>query len=380
MENIEIWKFLAGLGLFLFGMNQIEIVLKSISGRQLKLFLIRNTQSLFKSIVGGAVVTGIVQSSSVVSLIALAFVESGIISFRSTLGIILGSNVGTTLSGWVVATVGFKFDILSYSFPVIAIAGMGAFFCEKRRNLHSFFSVFFALGILFLGLSFIKEAALQLVGGIDLQLFVNYHLIVFVLIGFVLTTIIQSSSATVVIALTAIYAGILNFQTAAAIVIGAEIGTSIKILFWGMKGSADKKRVAWGNFIFNILTGFIAFITLHWHIYFIENIVNIKDPLIGLVFFQTSINIITIILFVPFLNIFSIWLEKKFQEDTYHAESYISKNLPMLPVLAIDALRNEAIFLIKKIMLFNKIIMCDEKKHIKGLIGNIKSFTEIMSV
>ncbi|NOT36580.1 MAG: Na/Pi cotransporter family protein [Saprospiraceae bacterium] len=375
MENTEIWKFLAGLGFFLYGMNQLETVLKNTSGRSFKLFLKKNTQSLFKSIFGGAIVTGIVQSSSVVSLIVLAFVESGIITFRNALGVILGTNLGTTLDSWIVATIGFKLNILNYSLPVIAITAIGMFFFEKKKKLHNLLAIFFALGILFLGLGFIKEGGLALVKEFDLKAYAGLGTFAFVIIGFLLTTIIQSSSATIAIALTAIYTGILTLPSAAAVVIGSEVGTTIKILLWGMKGSAGKKRVAWGNFIYNIFTAGIALISLQWLIHFIENVLLINDPLIQLVFFQTSINTISIVLFIPFLNIFSKWLERKFTADNTHGYSYISKNLPLLPVLAPDSLKNEAKNLLVKTLQFNKNILCSESVAIEGLFENIKSFT-----
>lgn len=373
-ESSEIWKFLAGLGLFLFGMNQLEVVIQSLSGRKLKLFLKHNTQNLFKAITGGAIVTGIVQSSSVVSLIVLAFVETGIIRFRSALGIILGANLGTTLSSWIVATVGFKLDVIGYALPVIAVSGMGIFFFEKRKKIYNLFLFLFALGILFLGLGFIKESALKMVAGVDLKTYTDYGIFVFILIGFVFTTIIQSSSATVAITLTAIFAGALTFPSAAAIVIGSEIGTTIKILIWGMKGSADKKRVAWGNFIYNLFTASIAIVLLHWLIYLITNIIGIKDPLIGLVFFQTSINIISIILIIPFLNTFSSWLESKFLTDSINEISHFSKNLTTLPVLATEVLRKETLKLYMKIVFFNKQILCQPKPPVNGILENIKSF------
>lgn len=375
MQNIEIWKILAGLGFFLYGMSQLETVLRSISGRSLKLFLKRNTKSLFKSISGGAIITGIIQSSSVVSLIVLAFVESGIITFRNALGVILGANLGTTLSSWIFATVGFNVNVLDLSLPIIAISTILMFFFEKRRKLYNLFAIFFSLGILFLGLGFMKEGALTFVENFDLKSFNHYGIFVFSIVGFILTTIIQSSSATVAITLTAIYAGVITFPFAAAIVIGSEIGTTIKILLWGIKGSADKRRVAWGNFIYNIFTAGIAFLTLRWLIYFIENILHIKDPLIALVAFQTAINIVSIILFIPFLNIFANWLANKFKSVNGNENSYIGQNLPVLPILASDALRNEALNLFKKTLSFNKNILCLEKSPKEGLFEDLKSFT-----
>jgi phosphate:Na+ symporter len=375
--QLEIWRFFAGLGFFLYGMGQMEIILKNVSGRSVKLFLNRNTGNLFKSIAGGTIITGIVQSSSVVSLIVLVFVESGIITFKNAMGVILGTNLGTTLSSWLVATVGFNVDILSYSLPVIAVTSIGMFFSSKRKNLFSLFGVFFSLGILFLGLAFMKEGALVLVKNIDLQIFSKYGTIVFVLIGFVLTTIIQSSSATVAITLTALFAGVVTFPLATAVVIGSEVGTTIKIVLWGITGSADKKRVAWGNFIYNITTATLAYIFMNQLIYFIQKIIKIEDPIIGLVFFQSSINLIAILIFMPFLNKLTSWLEGKFIEDKNHPKSFISKELPFLPILVTEAFKKESLTLFNETKHFVKTILEHKKNEETGFLANIKSLTKI---
>ena len=376
MDNLEIWRFLAGIGFFIHGMGQIENVLKNVSGRSLKLFISRNTQNLFKAIAIGAIITGIAQSSSVVALIVLAFVEAGVITFRNALGLILGTNLGTTLSSWIVATVGFKVNITGYAFPIIAITTIGMFFFEKKRNLYNLFSLFFAIGILFLGLGFMKESAEILVSHIDLSAYTNHSITFYVLFGFILTTIIQSSAATVALTLTAIYTGVLTFPLAVAIVIGSEVGTTIKILLWGVKGSVDKKRVAWGNFIYNIFTSIIAYIFLYKIIYFIENIVGITDPLIGLVFFQSLINFMSILLFVPFLNLFSNWLARKFNAQNQTQNSYISPNLPVAPTLATDAMQKESENLLNKSLLFSQNILHTNTTKPEGLVQNLKSFTQ----
>jgi phosphate:Na+ symporter len=376
MDNLEIWRFLAGIGFFIHGMGQIENVLKNVSGRSLKLFISRNTQNLFKAIAIGAIITGIAQSSSVVSLIVLAFVEAGVITFRNALGLILGTNLGTTLSSWIVATVGFKVNITGYAFPIIAITTIGMFFFEKKRNLYNLFSLFFAIGILFLGLGFMKESAEILVSHIDLSAYTNHSITFYVLFGFVLTTIIQSSAATVALTLTAIYTGVLTFPLAVAIVIGSEVGTTIKILLWGVKGSVDKKRVAWGNFIYNIFTSIIAYLFLYKIVYFIENIVGITDPLIGLVFFQSLINFMSILLFVPFLNLFSNWLERKFNAQNQTQNSYINPNLPVAPTLATDAMQKESENLLNKSLLFSQNILHTNTTKPEGLVQNLKSFTK----
>ena len=225
MQNLEIWKFLAGLGLFLYGMGLVESVLKSVAGRSFKLFIKRNTQNVFKAIVGGTVVTSIVQSSTVVSLIVLAFVETGIITFRNALAVILGANLGTTLTGWLVVLIGFKLDTIGYSLPIIAIAALGSFAFDKFKNIRNLFSLLFAIGILFLGLGYMKEGANLFVKEFDLTPYTQHGTFMFVIIGFFLTSIIQSSSAAVAITLTALYAGVIAFPSASAAPLA--MGTSV---------------------------------------------------------------------------------------------------------------------------------------------------------
>ncbi|GBL34711.1 uncharacterized protein YqeW [Filimonas sp.] len=376
MNWIEIWKFMAGIGFFLYGMGRLEYLLKKNTGRPLKLFLKKNTESLFKSITGGAIITGILQSSSVVSLMVLAFVESGIITFRNALGVILGTNIGTTLDSWIVATIGFKFDLLNYALPAIAFSAIGLFLFEKHQKINLILSVIFALGILFLGLTYMKVSALELVKTFDLASYTNHGVLIFVLIGFVLTTIIQSSSATVAITLTAIYSGIIGFESAAAIVIGSEVGTCIKILFWGLKGGADKKRVAWSNFIFNLFTALIALLILKHLLYFIEEVLQIHNHLIGLVFFQSAINLLSILLIIPFIKIFATWMEKRFRDNDKASVSDIGRHLPSIPLLASDAMKNEARLFFGRTLHFIHSILCEELPFVSGFIKNLKALSE----
>lgn len=345
---MELWKFLAGLGLFLYGMNLMEHVLKKVSGRSFKLFLKKYTQSLFKSIVGGTLITGLVQSSSIVSLLVLAFVGAGVITYRNALGVILGSNLGTTLTSWIVATVGFKLNIENFSLPVIAITAIVMFFVQRRKKIYNILRIFFSIGILFLGLGFMKTGAENIVGNFDLGVLMQYNTIVFVIAGFILTTIIQASSASVAIALTALHANAIGLPAAAAFVIGSELGTTIKIVLAASHGLPDKKRVAWGNFIFNITTTLAAYLALPWLLYFIQEIILIHDPLIALVFFQSTINLLTIILFLPLISPLAKWLEGRFKNEIQHETSFISRDFPMVGELVADALYKETELLIQK--------------------------------
>lgn len=369
---MDSWKFIAGLGLFLYGMSLMERVLKNVSGRSFKLFLRKYTQRLPTAIAGGALITGLIQSSSVVSLLVLALVETGTITFRNALGVILGSNVGTTLTSWIVATVGFQVDIESYSLPVVGISAIAMFFLHEQKGLYNLFRLFFSLGLLFLGLGFMKVAAEHLVNEIDLNSFGQYGTWMFVIVGFIVTVLVQSSSATVAITLTALYTKAITFEMAAATVIGSELGTTIKVVLAGLGGSADKRRVAWGNFTFNLVTCVVVLVFLPSLIVFIQDVVHIKDPLIGLVFLQTAINILSIILFVPVINIFANWLSTRFKEKDYQSLSFISHTLPVVPELAVDALLHEAENLLKKTMDFlEQLLHLNDKEKDHRFLGRL---------
>ena len=370
---MDAWKFLAGLGLFMYGMGMLERVLKNLSGRSFKLFLKKYTQRLPTAIIGGALITGLVQSSSIVSLLVLAFVEAGTVTFRNALGVILGSNVGTTITSWIVATVGFKFDVESYSLPVVGISSIAMFFTQEHTRLHNLFRLFFSLSILFLGLGFMKAAAEQLVATVDLMAYSQYGTLMYVLVGFLITVVVQSSSATVAMTLTALYTNAISFEMAAAVVIGSELGTTIKIVMAGLSGTADKKRVAWGNFIFNLVTGIVVYAALPWIIIFIQDGMDIKDPLLGLVFLQTTINVLSIVLFFPIIDLFANWLGKRFKTDEVVTTSFINSSVPVVPEVAIDSLFKESKDLLQKTINFLAMLLHLEPKNShNGFLGSFR--------
>jgi len=314
----------------------------------------------------------LVQSSSVVSLLVLALVEAGTITFRNALGIILGANVGSTFTSWIVATIGFKIDIERYALLVVGVFAIGMFFVPEQKRLYNYFRLFFSLGILFLGLGFMKASSEYFVDSLDFDTYRQYGLWIFVIIGFAATILMQSSSATVAITLTALYTGVIVFPMAAAVVIGSELGTTIKIILASLKGTANKKRVAWGNFIFNFVTCAVAFGFLSSFIQLIQNRIGVKDPLIGLVFFQTFMNVLTVIFFVPFINLFSTWLSKRFKGDDDKKLSFINTNLPVVPELAVGILLREGENLLTKTLDFlQHILNVDEKKGNRAVLSSL---------
>ncbi|MBP9097615.1 MAG: Na/Pi cotransporter family protein [Ferruginibacter sp.] len=336
----EIWNMLAGIALFLLGMRLLEESLQQLTGRAFKLFLKRQTASKPKAILGGAVVTAILQSSSVVNLMVLAFVGANVLQMQNALAVMLGSNLGTTFSSWIIATVGFKLNIENIAFPLAGIFGITMLLSNKNHLIYKWSKIFFGIGLLFMGLNFIRNGMASSLSQIDLSGFNQYPLIIFLLLGFIITAIIQSSTTTIAIVLSALHIGAIDLLTATAIVLGSEVGTIIKLMIASANGLAAKKRVALGNLLFNIITTIVIFIFLVPVNRFITETIKISDNLLALVFFQSLVNIAGIIMFYPFLNLFTKFLERRFTGNTEESH-FIIKVKPGDTELAMMALENE---------------------------------------
>ncbi len=340
-DSFDIWKILAGIAIFLLGINFLEVSLKQLAGRRFKLFLRKQTSNKFKAITGGALVTAVLQSSSVVNLMVLAFVGANIITMQNALAIALGANFGTTLDSWIVATVGFKFNIESIAFPITAIGGISMILVRKENQWYKWSYFFLGFGFLFIGLNFMKTGIEETVKNLDLGALRASPLILFLGVGFLVTTLIQSSFATIAITLSALYANAISFPQATAIVLGAEVGTTIKLLLASVKGNEVKKRVAVANFLFNLVTAILVFIFIVQVNYLIKGAFRINDNLIALVFFQSLVNVISIILFLPFLKILGHFLEQRFKKSK--AGTLYIQNIPTADIdLAVEAMDQEA--------------------------------------
>ncbi|HQW47773.1 MAG TPA: Na/Pi symporter, partial [Chitinophagaceae bacterium] len=319
----SLFRLLSGIGLFMFAMYLIEESLKNLSGRNFKIFLKKITKNNLGAAFGGAVVTGILQSSSMVSLMVLAFVGAGIFTMKNAIAIILGANLGTTLDSWIVATLGFNMDIEIIAYPIIFIGGFLLLSLGKRNAIKylSFFMLGF--GLLFIGLGFMKDAMELQVQTFDFAQYASMPSIFFLGIGFVITLLVQSSSVTMALTLSALHFGAIDFASAAAIVLGSETGTTIKIMLSAIGGNAAKKRVVLGNFIFNIIITLLAFLFLKPILHFIQEVLNVKNPLLALVTFSTCINLAGLFLFLPFLGPYTTFLTRFFKETNHTLASFI---------------------------------------------------------
>jgi len=347
--SFDIWEFLAGLGIFLLGMIMIERALSILAGRPFKKMLRKFTNRPVKAILSGTVVTAILQSSSVVSLMVLALVGSGIIELSNAIGVVLGSNLGTTFTGWIVAFFGFQIDIESFALPFIAGGVFIMVFFTGKEKIYNIGNLAGGFGFLFLGLEYMKSSIALLGQNFDLTPYVDFSPYLLFFVGFVLAAIVQSSSAVMVIALSALNAGMIPLAAAAAMVIGSDLGTTITVIFGSIKGTADKKRVALGQFVFNFIVDVLALIFLYPLLRLITEGFGFSNPLLSLVAFHSCFNLLGIILFLPFLKLFARLLKNRFKKESTMIGRFIVNTPTGLPEIAIESLQKEVRHLIERV-------------------------------
>ncbi|MFN4932459.1 MAG: Na/Pi cotransporter family protein [Bacteroidota bacterium] len=353
MDSINIWQLFAGLSLFLYGMFHLEDALRQLEGRSFKLFLKKHTKNKLSAIINGTLVTGILQSSSIVNLMVLSFVGAGMLSMRNALGVVLGANIGGTVNSWLVALLGFKVDLGNATFPIIAIAGLAMVIFKERKNYYQVSRFLFGFGLLFMGLDYMKQSMDAAIHNFNFAPYLNYPRVIFLLIGLLITSVIQTSAATVVIVLSALNASIIPLETAVSVILGAELGTTVKVAIGAIGGIAAKKRVALGNIMFNLASTLIGFLFLDFIIHIISEIFGITDSLFILVAFQSFINIIGALLFYFFLNRLGDFLEKSFEDKSQRATMYLSGYLNDAPEAALDLFEKEVDLFIQRVIYFS---------------------------
>ncbi|WP_209332229.1 Na/Pi cotransporter family protein [Lunatimonas salinarum] len=363
--SFDFWKFLAGIGLFLWGMHQLEHALRELVGRSFRDLLQRFTNRPWKGIVVGTVITAILQSSSLVTLMVLAFLGGGMISLSHSLGVVLGANLGTTFTAWIVATLGFKVSVADFAFPFLAIGTLTYLFVNSRPLLRNTGAFLVGFGLLFLGLDFMKVAIEAVAQQIDLSDYLGFGLGVFLILGILVTGLIQSSSATIVIVLSAINAQVIDIQHAMAMVIGANIGTTFTLVLGALGGTADKKRLALANFIFKFVAGILTFFFIEEMVSMAFHTFKVEDPLMELVLLNTLINVFGIVIFYPFLGLMERWLRGKFMLDEPQGFSTYIKNVSTeVPSVGIMALEKEVASLFNRTLKFVKKLIL--KHHLPG--------------
>ena len=361
--NLDFWKLLAGLGIFLFGMLLIEESVKALSGRAFRRIIRVYTNGRLRSIGSGALVTSLLQSSSAVSLMVLAFVGAGVMNMENAIGVIMGSNIGTTLTAWIIATIGFKVKIEALALPFIGMGALGLIFFKPASKPFLVIKLLMGFGFLFLGLDFMKVSVENFTQTFSLERFPDYGLWFYLIIGTLITALMQASAATIAIVLTALSTGLITFNIGAAMVIGANIGTTITVLLGAIGGVQAKKRVSLSHLIFNVVTGGVAFAALPALVWVVTIFVDIRsDSLMGLALFHTVFNILGVVLFFPFLGPFSRFLTRIYPDYKTILTVYLDQTPPEITDAATAALRKETGHLLEECQLYNlRLLRIDEK-------------------
>ncbi|NNC94239.1 MAG: Na/Pi cotransporter family protein [Chitinophagales bacterium] len=363
LADFDIWKLLAGLGIFLFGLFLMEESIRRLAGKAFKRFIRQYTSNSFKSIFSGILVTAILQSSSAVSLMILAFVGAGIMKMRNAVGIILGSNLGTTVTAWVVVIFGFKLNIESFALPLIAVGGLGTIFLGQSEKYSNLSKLLVGFGFLFMGLDYMKTSVESFSETIDLGSIPDYGLFIYVALGFLITAIMQSSSATIALILTALNAYIIGFDDGVAMVIGANMGTTVTVLLGSLGGSQIKKRVAYSHFIFNVVVGVVALIFVKYLVIIVTLFFDTQvNAVMGLALFHTIFNALGVVIFAPFIKPYTHLLTKYFPDKKAQLTIYISNTSPEVVEASISAMKKETTHLIRNVLSYNLSLLNIEEK------------------
>ncbi len=257
MSILQIFTLLGALGMFLYGMNLMSSGLQKAAGDRLRGFLSAMTSNPFKRVMTGLGITAIIQSSSATTVMVVSFVNAGLLTLVQAIGVIMGANIGTTVTAWLVAWLGFKADISILAIPLMLF---GFLFSNSKKNQHkNIGELIVGFSLLFLGLSFIKESVPDLSETPQVLEFVKdwssygfSSVLIFLVFGTVLTLILQSSSATMAITLIMLSMGYIPFSMACAMVLGENIGTTITANIAASVGNTSAKRAAMSHTIFNV--------------------------------------------------------------------------------------------------------------------------------
>ena len=336
------WQFLAGLGMFLFGMYMLEETVRLLAGRSLRSLIRRATGTRLKGLMVGVTTTAVLQSSSAVSLMVLAFVGAGLMSLANAVAVILGTNIGTTCTAWIVALAGFELKIDAFALPMIGIGGVGLIFLAGSHRARNLCKLLISFGFLFHGLDYIKESVESFAAAIDLARVPAIGPWAYAGVGLLVTAVIQSSSATLAIALTALSSGIIDFPQAAAVVIGANIGTTVTVLIGAIGGIPAKKQTAASSLVFNTATALAVVPLLPLFFHLINNQFGLADrPVLGIALFHTLFNLFGVLLFLPLIPALVRLLRRLFPERRAILTRYLHNATPQVAEAALAALTNE---------------------------------------
>tara|TARA_R110002073_G_scaffold35437_4_gene103667 strand:- start:25789 stop:27414 length:1626 start_codon:yes stop_codon:yes gene_type:complete len=337
-------SLIGGIGLFLLGMILMTDGLKALAGNALRNWLERFTGSTPKAVLTGMSITALVQSSSVTTMATIGFVSAGLLNFSGAIGVIIGANLGTTSTGWIVSLLGLKLSIGQFILPFIGVGALLKLFSHGKLTHLGIAIAGFAT--IFVGIQIMQDSMSGLTEHIDLSQYSTSGMqarLMLVLVGTGLTVLMQSSSAAVATTLTALAAGTISIEQAAALVIGQNMGTTVNAGIAAIGASVLAKRTALVHIVFNIGTGIIAFFLLPWFIYLLELFTEHwlgEDHALSLAAFHTAFNLLGAAIFLPMTKQLTWLAELCIRENKPSLTRTLNNGLIAVPSLALDTVQH----------------------------------------
>lgn len=342
-------SFLGGLGLFLLGIHMMTDGLKLAAGNALTRILGQWTRTPMRGLLAGALVTSVVRSSSAVTVATIGFVNAGLLTLAPAVWVIFGSNVGTTSTAWLVALLGFKVKIEAFALPAIGI-GVLLRLTGARTRRGPLGEALAGFGLLFLGLEVMMGVFSGLGDQVDLSSVPVGGVVgnaLFVLVGAVLTVLVQSSSAALAVGLAASAGGVIPLEAGAAVVIGANVGTTSTALFAVIGATPGARRVAAAHVAFNLLSALVALLIVGQLVSGIESaresLGHPSDPAVTLAVFHTIFNLLGLLIMWPLAGRLIRWLETRFrtEDEDEGLARHLDENVLVVPAVAYTAMLRE---------------------------------------
>lgn len=330
-----------GLGLFLLGMSVMTDGLKALADEKLRELLARSTRSPLSGFLTGALTTALIQSSSATTVAAVGLVHVGLLTFPESLGIIFGANVGTTMTGWLVALLGFKLKLGDLMLPVILVGTLIRLM--RQGSVRSIGTAVAGFGLIFVGIASLQQGMAALEGVITPDSFppdTFFGRLLLVAMGIVVTVITQSSSAGVAAALAAVHTGTISVHQAAAMVIGMDIGTTTTAAMATIGGNVQARRTGFAHVLYNFFTATCATALLEPYYSLLDWIspgFESSNAEIALVSFHTAYNLVCVFLILPFTRKYARFVEWLFPERGNPLTKRLDTGLLKSPDVALQA-------------------------------------------
>ena len=346
---VALGTVLGGVGIFLLGMIYLTDGLKQSAGEKLDQYLHRGTNTKRRGFFSGFLLTALVQSSSVITVATIGFVNARLLSMGQAVWVVFGSNVGTTMTAWIVALIGFKIKVQLFALPMV---GLGAFIhiLSKQPQWRAIGGALAGFGLLFVGLDFMQGSMVDYQDQffrLDDSSFDVQHVLMLFLMGFMMTVVMQSSSASMAMILTLVNGGVIPLQLGAAAVVGANVGTTSTALLATIGATANAKRVAWAHVSFNLVAGVVALLLLPVvSSVFVE---AYSRELAGgnaafwLAIYHTIFNVLGVLIMIPAEPYVTRALSRRFKkrEGAHFQLRYLDKNIVTMPPLALQSISKE---------------------------------------